>query len=71
VEHLDGAYDVELCGAVTELTVDTFGDSDLGPDHLLALWDSSGYLLISENNGTGGVVIQPKAGDPVTVIPRG
>lgn len=70
VAHLGMDYDVELCGARTELTVRTFGESDLGPDHLLALWDSSGYLLVSENNGTGGVVIQPKAGDPVTVVPR-
>lgn len=61
-----GRFDVELCGAFTERTVETFGDSDLGPDHLIALWDSSGYLLVSENNGTGGRVISPRPGDPVT-----
>ena len=69
VEHL-GAYDVELCGAVTERTVETFGESDLGPDHLIALWDSSGYLLVTENNGVGGRVITPSAGDLVRVRAR-
>jgi hypothetical protein len=47
--------------------VRTFGDSDYGTDTLIALWDSSGYLLVSENNGTGGKVIQPRPGDVVTV----
>lgn len=60
-------FDVELCGARTERTVETFGDSDLGPDRLIALWDSSGYLLVSENNGTGGRVISPRIGDRVVV----
>ena len=70
VEHLGGAYDVELSGAVTERTVETFGESDLGPDHLIALWDSSGYLLVTENNGIGGRVISPHAGDPFRVRAR-
>jgi S-adenosylmethionine hydrolase len=70
VEHLGGVYDVELSGAVTERTVETFGESDLGPDHLIALWDSSGYLLVTENNGIGGRVISPRAGDPVRVRAR-
>lgn len=70
VAHLEAAYDVELCGAVTERTVRTFGESDLGPDHLIALWDSSGYLLVTENNGVGGRVISPSAGDVVRVLPR-
>jgi hypothetical protein len=47
--------------------VQTFGDSDYGTDTLIALWDSSGYLLVSENNGTGGKVIKPTPGDPVVV----
>lgn len=70
VAYLDGRYEVELCGAVTERTVRTFGESDLGPDRLITLWDSSGYLLVTENNGVGGRVISPKPGDPVRVLPR-
>jgi len=70
VVHLGRAYDVELSGAVTEQTVQTFGGSDLGPDHLITLWDSSGYLLVTENNGVGGRVISPHAGDLVRVRPR-
>ena len=60
---------VELCGAVIEGMVSTFGDSEYGTDTLISLWDSSGYLLVSENNGTGGKVIQPKPGDVATVRP--
>jgi len=70
VAHLGTAYDVELCGAVTQRTVRTFGESDLGPDHLITLWDSSGYLLVTENNGVGGRVISPRPGDVVRVRPR-
>ena len=58
---------VEVCGAVIEGMVSTFGDSEYDSDTLIALWDSSGYLLVSENNGTGGKIIQPKPGDKVTV----
>ena len=47
--------------------VETFGDSEYDSDTLIALWDSSGYLLVSENNGTGGKVIQPRPGDEVVV----
>lgn len=70
VAHLDGRYDVELRGALTERTVRTFGESDLGPDRLITLWDSSGYLLVTENNGVGGRVISPEPGDPVRVRAR-
>ena len=70
VAHLGSNYDVELCGARTEQTVRTFGESTLGPDHLITLWDSSGYLLVTENNGVGGRVISPRAGDPIHVRPR-
>ena len=59
--------EVELCGARIEGMVNTFGDSEYGTDTLIALWDSSGYLLVSENNGTGGKVIQPKPRDAVVV----
>ena len=58
---------VELCGATIEGMVGTFGDSEYDSDTLIALWDSSGYMLVSENNGTGGKVIQPKPGDKVKV----
>ncbi|MCP4303903.1 MAG: SAM-dependent chlorinase/fluorinase [bacterium] len=58
---------VELGGATIDGMVRTFGDSEYGTDTLIALWDSSGYLLVSENNGTGGKVIQPCPGDRVTV----
>jgi S-adenosylmethionine hydrolase len=58
---------VELCGATIEGMVKTFGDSEYGTDTLIALWDSSGYLLVSENNGTGGKVIKPRPRDLVVV----
>lgn len=58
---------VEICDASIRGMVTTFGDSEYGTDTLIALWDSSGYLLVSENNGTGGKVIQPKPGDRVVV----
>jgi S-adenosylmethionine hydrolase len=69
VSHLDvpDGVDVELCGSVITGMVSTFGESEYGTDTLIALWDSSGYLLVSENNGTGGRVIQPSVGDAVTV----
>jgi predicted transcriptional regulator len=50
--------------------VSTFGDRELYGGELIALWDSSGYLYVSENNGTGGTIIQPKPGDPVVVTSR-
>ena len=59
--------DVTLCEATIHGMVTTFGDSEYGTDTLIALWDSSGYLLVSENNGTGGKVITPRPGDPVIV----
>lgn len=70
VAHL-GALTIELCGAKIEGMVRTFGDSPYDSDTLIALWDSNDYLMISENNGTGGKVIQPKRGDPVFVRPQG
>ncbi len=69
IAHLpvpDGV-EVALCGATIDGMVSTFGDSEYGTDTLIALWDSSGYLLVSENNGTGGKVIKPRPGDTVTV----
>jgi S-adenosylmethionine hydrolase len=72
IAHLtvpDGV-EVELCGARIQGMVRTFGDSEYDSDTLIALWDSSGYLLVSENNGTGGKVIKPTPGDPVIVRPR-
>lgn len=69
IAHLPvpGGVTVELCGESIEGMVTTFGDSEYGTDTLIALWDSSGYLLVSENNGTGGKVIKPRPGDRVTV----
>ena len=67
---LPDGVEVQLCGATIESMVTTFGDSVYGTNTLIALWDSSGYLLVSENNGTGGKVIQPKPGDPVLVRSR-
>jgi len=64
---LPDGVEIELCGATIDGMVKTFGDSPYDTDTLIALWDSSGYLLVSENNGTGGKVIQPKPGDSVTV----
>ncbi|MEN8233687.1 MAG: SAM-dependent chlorinase/fluorinase [Actinomycetota bacterium] len=71
IAHLPvpNGVEVELCGAPIRGMVSTFGDSEYGTDTLIALWDSSGYLLVSENNGTGGKVIQPKPRDVVTVRP--
>ena len=72
IAHLNvpDGVEVELCGAVIEGMVTTFADSEYGTDTLIALWDSSGYLLVSENNGTGGRVIQPSPGDVATVRAR-
>ena len=72
IDHLPIPHgvEVELCGATIEGMVRTFGDSEYGTDTLIALWDSSGYLLVSENNGTGGKVIKPKPRDPVVVRAR-
>lgn len=69
IAHLPvpAGVEVELCGTTIEGMVNTFGDSEYDSDTLIALWDSSGYLLVSENNGTGGKVIQPKPGDRVVV----
>ena len=69
IAHLpvpDGV-EVEICGATVAGMVSTFGDSEYDSDTLIALWDSSGYLLVSENNGTGGKVIRPKPEDRVVV----
>ena len=69
IAHLpvpDGV-EVDICGARIKGMVSTFGDSEYDTDTLIALWDSSGYLLVSENNGTGGKVIKPGPRDPVTV----
>lgn len=71
IAHLpvpDG-IEVELCGARIAGMVSTFGDSEYDSDTLIALWDSSGYLLVSENNGTGGKIIQPHPRDRVVVRP--
>ncbi len=69
IAHLPvpNGVEVELCGATIDGLVNTFGDSEYGTDTLIALWDSSGYLLVSENNGTGGKVIQPQPQDRVVV----
>jgi S-adenosylmethionine hydrolase len=67
---LPEGVEVELCGATIEGMVNTFGDSEYDTDTLIALWDSSGYLLVSENNGTGGKVIRPRPRDPVVVRAR-
>ncbi len=69
IAHLPvpNGVDVELCGATINGMVRTFGDSEYGTDTLIALWDSSGYMLVSENNGTGGKVIKPQPRDVVTV----
>ncbi len=73
IAHLLGpdGVEVEICGARISGMVSTFGDSEYDSDTLIALWDSSGYLLVSENNGTGGRVIKPKPRDTVTVRARG
>lgn len=68
IRHL-GEVQVSLCGALIPSMVNTFGDRPLNSG-LIALWDSSGYLYVSENNGTGGTIIHPKPGDPVQVTRR-
>lgn len=69
IAHL-GDVQVSLCGKTIPTMVRTFGDRPLYGGELIALWDSSGYLYISENNGTGGTIIQPKPGDRVLVSRR-
>ena len=73
IAHLpvpDGV-EIEICGARIDGMVATFGESEYDSDTLIALWDSSGYLLVSENNGTGGRIIHPKPRDIVVVRTRG
>jgi S-adenosylmethionine hydrolase len=73
IAHLpvpDGV-EIEIGGARIGGMVATFGDSEYDSDTLIALWDSSGYLLVSENNGTGGRIINPKPRDVVAVRSRG
>ncbi|MFM8319562.1 MAG: S-adenosyl-l-methionine hydroxide adenosyltransferase family protein [Chloroflexota bacterium] len=65
-----GEVQVSLCGATIPSMVNTFGDRQLYGGELIALWDSSGYLYVSENNGTGGTIIQPKPGDRLVVTRR-
>jgi S-adenosylmethionine hydrolase len=65
-----GDVSINLCGITIPSMVNTFGDRPLYGGELIALWDSSGYLYISENNGTGGTIINPKPGDRVLVKSR-
>jgi len=67
--HL-GAVQVSLCGVTIPSMVDIFSDRPLYSGELIALWDSSGYLYVSENNGAGGTIIQPKVGDRLQVTRR-
>ncbi len=60
---------VEICGHTIDGMVNTFGDSEYDSDTLITLWDSNWHLMVSENNGTGGKVIQPRIGDKVIVRP--
>lgn len=66
-----GEVQVSLCGVTIPSMVNTFGDRKLFGGELIALWDSSGYLYVSENNGTGGTIIKPRPGDPVLVTSVG
>jgi predicted transcriptional regulator len=50
--------------------VNTFGERELYGGELIALWDSSGYLYVSENNGTDGTIVKSKPGDRVLVTSR-
>ncbi len=62
IAHLGGVQ-VSLCGRSTRGLVKTFGDRPAGS--LLALWDSSRYLMVSEYGGLKQ--IQPEVGDAVVV----
>lgn len=59
---------VTLCGATIEGLVRTFGERD--PGTLVALFGSTGYLLVSVVNGSGAERLEPKIGDAVKVVPR-
>jgi hypothetical protein len=62
ISHL-GEVQVSLCGKTVSGLVRTFSEHPAGT--LLALWDSSKYLMVSEYGGLKQ--IQPKLGNPVQV----
>ncbi len=62
IAHL-GEIQVQLCGETISGMVNTFGDRP--PGSLLALWDSSKYLMLSEFGGLKQ--IHPQVGDLVQI----
>ncbi len=67
IEHLNGALNaaVHLCGHEIHGLVRTFGDRQ--PGDLVALYGSTGNLIISVVNGSAAAAIGAKFGDPVQV----
>jgi S-adenosylmethionine hydrolase len=57
---------VRLCGVEIDGLVRTFGDRQ--PGTLIALFGSSGHLMISVVNGRAVDRLHPSIGDPVEVI---
>ena len=69
-EHLEdmGDVNVSLCGVKIEGLQQTFGDRD--PGDLIALFGSTGNLIVSVVNGDAGTRLQAKRGDELLVTPR-
>lgn len=65
--HLDGnmLVSVNLGGVTVKGLVRAFGERD--PGELIALYSSTGYLMISEVNGDAGARLDAKVGDQVQV----
>lgn len=67
-EDLGAGVTVRLCGVDIDGLVRTFGDRE--PGTLVALFGSSGHLMIAEVNGRATDRLHPSVGDPVEVIRR-
>jgi S-adenosylmethionine hydrolase len=68
-EHLaePGPLSVRLCGTEVLGLVRTFGDRQ--PGELVALYGSTGNLIVSVVNGDAAGRLRAKRGDPVEVVP--
>jgi S-adenosylmethionine hydrolase len=67
-EHISSMEDVNvtLCGYTIEGMVKTFGERR--PGEIIALFGSTGYLIISEVNGSASNRLSPKIDDFVEVL---
>ena len=71
LEHLGnpGQVHVRLCGVAIDGMLQTFGERPAGT--LVALYGSTGNLIVSVVNGSAAEALQSKVGDRVEVIVDG